>query len=82
MDLQLAHFHCLKKNMFRRMCFNVFAHNRDDHSKNFTYLYNEKNDSWHLSLHMILLIVILIMGSTRQLLMETGVIREKRNFWQ
>lgn len=35
--------------MFRRMCFNVFAHNRDDHSKNFTYLYNEKNDSWHLS---------------------------------
>ena len=26
MDLQLAHFHCLKKNMFRRMCFNVFAH--------------------------------------------------------
>ena len=49
MDLQLAHFHCLKKNMFRRMCFNVFAHNRDDHSKNFTYLYNEKNDSWHLS---------------------------------
>ena len=37
------------ENMFRRMCFNVFAHNRDDHSKNFTYLYNEKNDSWHLS---------------------------------
>ena len=37
------------ENMFRRMCFNVFAHNRDDHSKNFTYLYNEKNDSWRLS---------------------------------
>ena len=37
------------ENMFRRMCFNVFSHNRDDHSKNFTYLYNEKNDSWHLS---------------------------------
>lgn len=37
------------ENMFRRMCFNVFAHNRDDHSKNFIYLYNEKNDSWHLS---------------------------------
>lgn len=29
------------ENMFRRMCFNVFAHNRDDHSKNFTYLYDE-----------------------------------------
>lgn len=25
----------------RLMCFNVFAHNRDDHSKNFTFLYRE-----------------------------------------
>ena len=24
--------------MYRRMCFNVFAHNRDDHSKNFSIL--------------------------------------------
>lgn len=37
------------ENMFRRMCFNVFAHNRDDHSKNFTYLYDEEKDSWQLS---------------------------------
>ncbi len=37
------------ENMFRRMCFNVFAHNRDDHSKNFTYLYDEFADSWRLS---------------------------------
>lgn len=37
------------ENMFRRMCFNVFAHNRDDHSKNFTYLYDEIKDSWRLS---------------------------------
>lgn len=37
------------ENMYRRMCFNIFAHNRDDHSKNFTYLYNEKKDKWHLS---------------------------------
>ena len=37
------------ENMFRRMCFNVFAHNRDDHSKNFTYLYDEVKDSWRLS---------------------------------
>ena len=35
--------------MFRRMCFNVFAHNRDDHLKNFTYLYDEVNDQWRLS---------------------------------
>lgn len=37
------------ENMFRRMCFNVFSHNRDDHSKNFSYIYNEKEDSWRLS---------------------------------
>lgn len=37
------------ESMFRRMCFNVFAHNRDDHAKNFTFLYNEKEDRWHLS---------------------------------
>lgn len=37
------------ENMYRRMCFNIFAHNRDDHSKNFTYLYDEKKDKWHLS---------------------------------
>lgn len=36
-------------NMFRRMCFNVFAHNRDDHSKNFSFLYDEKEDAWRLS---------------------------------
>ena len=37
------------RGMFRRMCFNVFAHNRDDHSKNFTYLYNDEKDRWSLS---------------------------------
>lgn len=37
------------EEMFRRMCFNVYAHNRDDHSKNFTYLYNEKEKLWRLS---------------------------------
>jgi serine/threonine-protein kinase HipA len=28
--------------MFRRACFNVFAHNRDDHSRNFAFLMNEQ----------------------------------------
>lgn len=37
------------ENMFRRMCFNAFAHNRDDHSKNFSYLYDENEDRWRLS---------------------------------
>lgn len=35
--------------MYRRMCFNVFAHNRDDHAKNFTWIYDAKNDCWHPS---------------------------------
>lgn len=37
------------ENLYRRMCFNVFAHNRDDHSKNFTYLYKEESDEWRLA---------------------------------
>ena len=37
------------KKMYRLMCFNVFAHNRDDHSKNFTFLYNQANNEWALS---------------------------------
>lgn len=37
------------ENMFCRMCFNVFAHNRDDHAKNFTFLYDEKRDHWELA---------------------------------
>ena len=31
------------------LCFNVFAHNRDDHSKNFSFLYDENKKEWHLS---------------------------------
>lgn len=37
------------ESMFRRMCFNVFAHNRDDHSKNFAFLYQEEEQRWRLS---------------------------------
>jgi len=35
--------------MYRRMCFNVFAHNRDDHAKNFSWIYNARQDCWHPS---------------------------------
>lgn len=35
------------EKMFRLMCFNVFAHNRDDHSKNFSFIYKENR--WNLS---------------------------------
>lgn len=37
------------EKLYQLMCFNVFAHNRDDHSKNFTYLYREKEKRWVLS---------------------------------
>lgn len=35
--------------LFRFMCFNVFAHNRDDHAKNFSYYYDEDSKGWHLA---------------------------------
>ncbi len=37
------------EKLYRMMCFNVFAHNRDDHSKNFTYMYREGEKRWVLS---------------------------------
>lgn len=37
------------EKLFRVMCFNVFAHNMDDHSKNFTYLYDDNEEKWILS---------------------------------
>jgi len=30
------------RETFRRACFNVFAHNRDDHSRNFAFVMNER----------------------------------------
>lgn len=37
------------EKLYRLMCFNVFAHNRDDHSKNFTYMYRESEKRWVIS---------------------------------
>lgn len=37
------------RQMYRRMCFNVFTHNRDDHAKNFSWIYDEQQDCWHPS---------------------------------
>lgn len=37
------------EQMFKVMCFNVFAHNRDDHAKNFSFIYNEKERKYRLS---------------------------------
>lgn len=38
-----------KYEAFRRMCFNVFYKNRDDHSKNFAFIYDEKRGGYALS---------------------------------
>ena len=37
------------EQLYRLMCFNVFAHNRDDHSKNFSFIYDDIDKEWHLS---------------------------------
>jgi len=37
------------EKMYRLMCFNVFAHNRDDHSKNFSFIMDLESNQWKLS---------------------------------
>lgn len=37
------------EKLYRLMCFNMYAHNRDDHSKNFSFLYLEDQKRWVLS---------------------------------
>lgn len=37
------------ERMYRLMCFNVFIGNRDDHAKNFSYLYDREHAVWRLS---------------------------------
>ena len=49
LTLQLTDDMAECEKLFRLMCFNVFAHNRDDHSKNFSYLYLEAEKRWVLS---------------------------------
>lgn len=49
LTLELTKDYSEVEKLFRYMCFNVFAHNRDDHSRNFTYLFEEKEGRWILS---------------------------------
>jgi len=37
------------EKLYRLMCFNVFSKNRDDHSRNFSFIYNEQDVKWELS---------------------------------
>lgn len=49
LTLELTKDFALVEQMYLRMCFNVFTHNRDDHSKNFAFLYDESEEAWVLS---------------------------------
>ena len=49
LTLELTKSYSEVEKMYRIMCFNVYAHNRDDHSKNFTFLYDEKRRAWKLA---------------------------------
>ncbi len=49
LTLRLTNDYKQVEQMFRLMCFNVFSHNRDDHAKNFSFLYCEEEGRWILS---------------------------------
>ncbi len=49
LTLQLTNDYTQIEALYRQMCFNVFAHNRDDHSKNFTFIYDDVEQLWKLS---------------------------------
>jgi serine/threonine-protein kinase HipA len=49
LTLELTKDYSEIEKLYRLMCFNVFAHNRDDHSKNFSFLYDTSKEGWRLS---------------------------------
>lgn len=51
MDLTLELCGSVKdtEQLYRQMCFNVIMHNQDDHSRNFSFLYDEGLGRWRLS---------------------------------
>ena len=46
LTLELTRDYLEVEKMYRLMCFNVFAHNRDDHSNNFSFLFDENTRKW------------------------------------
>lgn len=49
LTLKLTNDYSQLEQLYRLMCFNVYAHNRDDHSKNFSFLYDEEHKKWELA---------------------------------
>jgi serine/threonine-protein kinase HipA len=49
LTLKLTHSFEELEKLYRLMCFNVLAQNRDDHSKNFAFIYDPEDAIWRLS---------------------------------
>jgi len=49
LTLELTKDYSEVEKMFKLMCFNVFAHNRDDHSSNFSFLFDENTKKWKMA---------------------------------
>jgi serine/threonine-protein kinase HipA len=49
LTMRLTHDIEQVERLYRLMCFNVYAGNKDDHSKNFSFLYREDREAWVLS---------------------------------
>lgn len=47
-DILTTHDMTQVRQMFLLAVFNVIAHNQDDHSRNFAFLYDKENDRWNL----------------------------------
>lgn len=49
--LQVCYHLCPKdlKTAYKMMCFNIFSRNKDDHARNFSFLYNEKEHRYRLA---------------------------------
>jgi serine/threonine-protein kinase HipA len=48
-SLRLSSDYAEAAKLYRLMCFNVCAHNHDDHSRNFSFLYDEASAAYRLS---------------------------------
>lgn len=48
-DILTIHDENAIRQMFLLACFNVYAHNQDDHSRNFAFIYDKEKDKWDMA---------------------------------
>lgn len=68
------------KVCFEECVLMFLLHNRDDHSKNFTYLYDEEKDQWRLSPAYDLTYSNTYYGEHTTTVDGNGKIREEKNY--